>query len=56
MLHLIREASLERVLENFAEPEEIPRLNIEVAREQGLEVMQTLLEECRSAGREKLDV
>lgn len=46
MLHLIREASLEKALEHYPSPEGIPERNIEYARAQGLDVMQRLLAEC----------
>ncbi len=48
MLHLIREASLEQVLNGYPEPEKIPESNIERARELGLEAMQRQLEACCS--------
>lgn len=35
MLHILREASLERVLADFADPEMIPERNIEFARRKG---------------------
>lgn len=47
MLHLLRESSLERVLEKLADPEEIPQRNIKFAREKGLAYMQVLLESCK---------
>ena len=46
MLHLIREASVERVLKNYPEPEKIPERNIEQARKLGLEEMKRQLEAC----------
>ena len=36
MLHLLREASLDRVLENYPDPEGIPDRNIAFARQKGL--------------------
>ncbi|MCL6415503.1 DUF1415 domain-containing protein [Aestuariirhabdus sp. Z084] len=45
-LHLIREASLERALEHYPDPESIPENNINKARELGLEKMQQLLGNC----------
>jgi len=45
-LHLIREASIERVLENVANPEDIPRQNIEQARALGADKMKSLLKAC----------
>ena len=44
MLHLIREASIEKVLKHFKNPEDIPERNIEFARAQGLDIMQGLLQ------------
>ncbi len=43
MLHLLRESSLDKVLEKLANPEEIPQRNIKFAREKGLAYMQILL-------------
>lgn len=48
MVHLIREASLEKVLKNYPEPECIPERNIKVARNKGTEQMQKLLAICLS--------
>jgi len=49
MLHLLREASLDRVLENHPNPEAIPERNVKFAREKGLAYMQVLLEACKSS-------
>lgn len=46
MLHLIREASLERALSSFPHPEQIPERNIVLTREMGLEKLQTILKNC----------
>jgi len=46
MLHLLREASLDRVLENYPDPEGIPERNIAFARQKGLAYMQLLREAC----------
>ncbi|GAA0400173.1 DUF1415 domain-containing protein [Cocleimonas flava] len=46
MLHILREASLEKVLESYPNPENIPERNIELTRSLGLETMQKLLAEC----------
>jgi len=43
MLHLIREASLEKVLANFTDPENIPLRNIEYLRQLGVEKIKELL-------------
>ncbi len=45
-LHLIREASIERVLENVEHPEEIPEENIKQARALGIDKMESLLKTC----------
>ena len=45
-IHIIREASLERVLEQYEDPESIPERNISVAREKGFKVFQTILSDC----------
>ena len=47
MLHLIREASLEKALKSFSHPEMIPKRNIQLTRELGLEKMQALLATCK---------
>lgn len=46
MIHLLREESLERALENFENPENIPSTNIELARKQGFEQMKNILLGC----------
>jgi len=43
MLHLIREASLEKVLAHYPNPEDIPSRNIEYTRELGSATLQQLL-------------
>ncbi len=48
MLHLIREASLEKVLQSFPNPESIPERNIQLTRDLGLVKMQTLLAACKT--------
>ncbi len=48
MLHLLREESMEKALENFSEPENIPERNIAFAREKGLAWMKMLLERVGS--------
>lgn len=47
MLHVLRESSLEKVLEKHPNPEEIPGRNIKFSREKGLAYMQILLESCK---------
>ncbi|HFD87698.1 MAG TPA: DUF1415 domain-containing protein, partial [Gammaproteobacteria bacterium] len=46
-LHLIREASLEKALENYPQPEKIPERNIEYARKLGMETLAKQLASCR---------
>lgn len=46
MLHLIRENRMEQALANYEKPENIPAANVKLAREMGLEKMQSLLEEA----------
>ncbi|WP_029934439.1 DUF1415 domain-containing protein [Thiomicrospira pelophila] len=46
MLHLIREASLEKALAHHPDPDSIPQTNIDLAREKGLEQMQALRQAC----------
>ena len=46
MLHLIREASLEKALQNYPDAELIPERNIALARSKGLAEMKHLLERC----------
>lgn len=48
MLHLIRENSLERALENYPDPESIPERNIEFARNKGLDEMKAALTKCQA--------
>ena len=47
MLHILREASLEKVLESYPNPENIPERNIELTRNLGLTAMQKLLADCK---------
>ena len=46
MLHLLREASLEKVLASYPDPESIPERNIELTRGLGLTAMQKFLADC----------
>jgi len=46
MLHLLREDSITKALENFPDPETIPQRNIEFARQRGLKYMQLLRAGC----------
>ena len=50
MLHLLREESLEKALENHPNPDAIPERNVKFAREKGLAYMQVLLEACMNSG------
>ncbi len=45
MLHILREASIEKALANYPNPELIPERNIKKAREQGVEVFKAILEQ-----------
>lgn len=46
MLHLLREASIDKALEHYAHPENIPERNIGFAREKGLVYMKMLRDGC----------
>jgi len=46
MLHLLREESLEKAIENHPNAYQIPDTNIAVAREKGLAQMKLLLQSC----------
>ncbi len=45
-LHLIREESIERVLQDVQNPEKIPERNVRYARDKGLSAMQAKLNAC----------
>lgn len=47
MLHLLREASIEKALLDFEHPEQIPERNIALTRQLGLVKMQALLAACK---------
>ncbi len=46
MLHLLREASIDKALEHYKNPEEIPNRNINFAREKGNVYMKMLRDTC----------
>jgi hypothetical protein len=46
MFHLLREASIEKALAHYPNPEKIPETNIDFARKKGLAYMQLLRESC----------
>jgi len=46
MLHLLREESIERVLENFPDPDSIPSNNIAFANRKGFAAMEALRNSC----------
>lgn len=46
MLHLLREESMENVLDRYPDPDGIPERNITFAREKGLDYMKALREAC----------
>jgi len=49
ILHILREASVEKALKSVANPEKIPNRNIEFARAKGLDEMKALLAACKQA-------
>jgi hypothetical protein len=46
MLHLLRESSMTKALENYPEPDKIPIRNIEKSRELGNKNFKKILDEC----------
>ncbi|MRG43497.1 DUF1415 family protein [Chitinophaga sp. SYP-B3965] len=46
MLHILREAQIEKALLNFADPQSIPERNINFAREKGAAYMKMLRDSC----------
>ena len=48
MLHLLREASVERAIESHPDIEQIPQRNIRLMKELGVERLQQLLRDCFS--------
>ena len=46
MLHILREDSIEKALENYPNPESIPERNIQLTKDLGLEQMKNTLAEC----------
>lgn len=46
MLHLLREDSISKALENFDDPDSIPEKNIDFAKTKGLEYMKMLAASC----------
>jgi uncharacterized protein len=46
MLHLLRETSIDKVLEHYNHPEKIPDNNIQFARKKGLTYMKMLRDTC----------
>lgn len=46
MLHILREASIEKALENYNDPENIPERNIKFARSKGTVYMKMLRDAC----------
>ncbi len=49
LLHLIREESLARAVENYPDPDQIPERNIALVEELGADKMQALLKACFDA-------
>ena len=48
MLHLLREASIDKALENYKNPGNIPDTNINFARKKGLVYMKMLRDACKT--------
>ncbi|MCW8880213.1 MAG: DUF1415 domain-containing protein [Kangiellaceae bacterium] len=48
LLHIIREASLEKVLAKYPSPEQIPEKNVELARIKGAEIFNDILRKSKS--------
>ena len=48
MLHILREASLEKALERYKNPEEIPIKNIECAKSKGIGFFQAMLNKIKN--------
>ncbi|TQV88201.1 DUF1415 domain-containing protein [Aliikangiella coralliicola] len=48
LIHILREASLEKVLEKYPNPEDIPEKNIALAEETGVEVFAEILRKSQS--------
>jgi uncharacterized protein len=48
MLHLLREASIDKALEHYSDPEGIPERNINFAREKGIVYMKMLRDGCQN--------
>ena len=46
MLHILREDSITKALENFDDPDSIPEKNIDFAKTKGLEYMKMLAASC----------
>ena len=46
MLHILREAAIDKALANYPDPEGIPERNILFAREKGVEYMKMLRDSC----------
>jgi uncharacterized protein len=46
MLHLLRESSIDKALEHYDNPEDIPERNINFARDKGIVYMQLLRNSC----------
>lgn len=46
MIHILREASVEAVIKNHPNPEDIPERNIQLTKAMGLQAMKDLLADC----------
>ncbi len=47
IIHIIREASVEKVLAHYPDPEKIPVRNISLAEEKGIQVFEDILKGCK---------
>jgi len=52
ILHLLREASVSRVLESYPDPDAIPARNIVTMNQLGVEAIRRILQGCQGAGHE----
>lgn len=49
MLHILREASIDKALKHYSHPEDIPNTNIAFAKDKGLTYMKMLRDSCMNA-------
>ncbi len=48
LLHLLREASLERAIASYSDPEDIPKRNIALMNKMGTKTLEALLQSCHN--------